>query len=417
MNIKILSIIISIFGLTLNATSQRNFQNINFAQMYDFNKTSLHPKFQCYHDKDSSSTIFYQIDLSELTYQEMADSSHIAKAKIHYEIFYNYKAKELLDSGTVYLRDTENYGKDNSSFGFFEISTSYGNKYLVHLVITDVFGKSNSETLLDIDKLGRYSQQNYYLRGIDRLPYLQNYINRGQEFQLISEINNSENEIKIKYFKPNNIIAKPPMIGIQQNKKIVYPDTTFTTQFNEGYSNLIKLKDQGYYFFNFSNKQDVGYTVYQFNSNYPYISTPMQMLMPLRYISSSKEFESLFNSNNKQKDIDKFWIEISGSAERAKNMIKLYYNRVQNANIYFASDKEGWMTDRGMIYIIYGAPDVVYRDGNMETWKYGDHRSSNNSITFDFYKSINPFTNNDYNMSRSTSYRPGWNRAIEIWRR
>jgi GWxTD domain-containing protein len=207
------------------------------------------------------------------------------------------------------------------------------------------------------------------------------------------------------------------MVGIKSNKRIIYADTNFDIQFSDGYSNLLKLKDQGFYFFNFSYKQEVGYTVFQFNSNYPYINTQMQMLMPLRYISSKKEFENLFHSKNKQKAIEDFWVEISGSKERAKNMIKLYYNRVQNANIYFTSDKEGWMTDRGMIYIIYGAPDVVYRNKSMETWKYGDHKSSSNSITFDFYKANNPFTDNDYNMSRSTAYGPSWNRAIEIWRR
>jgi GWxTD domain-containing protein len=416
MNTRLIGIVIFTL-ITINAFSQRNFHKINFAQMYDFNKTSLHPKYQCYHDKDSSSTIFYEIDLSELTYQTKIDSSHIAKATIHYEIFYNYKAKDLLDSGTVYLRDTENYGKDNSSIGFFEIPISYGSEYLVHLTINDTYGKQSSETLMDINKLDKFSQQNYYLRGVDRLPYLHNYINRGEEFQLISEQNNLSDKIKIKYFKPNNSIARPPMVGIKSNKRIIYADTNFDIQFSDGYSNLLKLKDQGFYFFNFSYKQEVGYTVFQFNSNYPYINTQMQMLMPLRYISSKKEFENLFHSKNKQKAIEDFWVEISGSKERAKNMIKLYYNRVQNANIYFTSDKEGWMTDRGMIYIIYGAPDVVYRNKSMETWKYGDHKSSSNSITFDFYKANNPFTDNDYNMSRSTAYGPSWNRAIEIWRR
>ncbi len=416
MNIRLL--VLFTFTLTvINLVAQRNFHKQNFAQMYDYNKTSLHPKFQCYHDKDSSSTIFYELDLGELTYQTKIDSSHIAKASIHYEIFYNYKAKDLLDSGTTYFKDIDNYGKNNSSIGFFEIPMSYGSEYLVHFVFTDIYGKQSTESIMDVNKLDRYSQQNYYLRGIDRLPYLHDYINKGEEFQLISEQNNLYDEIKIKYFKPNHTIARPPMLGVKSNKRIVYPDTNFDIQFTDGYSNLLKLIDQGYYFFNFSNKQEIGYTVFQFTSNYPYITSEMQMLMPLRYISSKKEFENLFNSKNKKKAIESFWVEISGSKERAKNMIKLYYNRVQNANIFFASDKEGWMTDRGMIYIVYGAPDVVYRNKSMETWKYGDHKNNARSITFDFYKTNNPFTNNDFIMSRSTTYGPSWNRAIEIWRR
>jgi GWxTD domain-containing protein len=140
------------------------------------------------------------------------------------------------------------------------------------------------------------------------------------------------------------------------------------------------------------------------------------MVMPLRYITSKAEFKALFESEDKKKAVDDFWIKISGNKERAKNMIKLYYNRVQSANQYFVSDKEGWMTDRGMIYIVFGAPDIVYRDGTMETWKYGLQQASK-SITFNFYRIENPFTNNDYWIDRSTNYTGPWNNAIEIWRR
>ena len=119
---------------------------------------------------------------------------------------------------------------------------------------------------------------------------------------------------------------------------------------------------------------------------------------------------------DKKKAVEQFWISISGDENRAKNMIKLYYNRVQNANINFTADREGWMTDRGMIYIIYGTPDVVYRDQYMETWQYGNYKN-NKAITFNFYKVNNPFTTNLYVMQRNEEYKYSWMKAVSVWRK
>ena len=40
--------------------------------------------------------------------------------------------------------------------------------------------------------------------------------------------------------------------------------------------------------------------------------------------------------------------------QKAKSLIAIYYNRIQNANLHFTTFKEGWKTDRGMIYVVFG---------------------------------------------------------------
>lgn len=413
-NLKI-SLLVLLMATTLEVWSQRNFHKQNFAEMYNNNSIKLHPVYQCYHNNDTSSTVFYQIDLSELFYIPNEDSVYSAQAQIHYEVYYNYKAKELLDSGSVYLLDSANFGKDNSSIGFFHIPLASNYQYLIYITLTDINNKYNVKTLLDINKLVTKSRQNFYIRGTDGLPFLQSYINRNQSFELVSERNN-ESDIHIRYFKSNNSIAKPPMYGSERLKRTVHSDTTYHIPMDNGYSNILQLQDQGYYHFHYDSTDSKGFTVFQFTNNYPYITSPMQMLMPLRYITSKTEFKALLNSKDKKKAVEDFWVQISGNEERAVNMIKLYYNRVQNANLHFASDKEGWMTDRGMVYIVFGAPDIVYQDRKMETWKYGSPKN-NKSITFNFYKVENPFTPDDYMMDRSNIYGVAWNNAIEIWRR
>lgn len=403
-------IILSVYGF-----SQKNFHKQNFAEMYNINTANLHPNFQCYHKTDTSSIIFYQIDLSELKYKLNEDSIYSANAMIHYEVYYNYKAKELLDSGSVYFSDTENYGKDFSSFGFFEIPLKADDKYLIYIEFNDVNQNDYSRKLIEVDKLNKLSRQNFYIKGEDELPYLQSYLTKFTSFSIYSE-RNSYSKIHTRYFKLNNIISKPPMLSPEKLNRKVKSDTLYYEIFNEGNTSLIELEKQGYYHYYFDSTKYEGYTLFQFSQSYPYITTSMQMLMPLRYITSNSEFKSLLQNENKKKAVEDFWVKISGNTERAKNMIKLYYNRVQNANICFTSDKEGWMTDRGMIYIVFGAPDIVYRDEEMETWKYGDH-TSKSSMTFDFYRAENPFTSEDFILSRSINYTKMWNNAVEIWRR
>lgn len=410
-----LSIALIVCSFALNAWSQQNFHKQNFAEMYKLNERELHPEFQCFHQDDSTSLLFYQVDLSELKYKLNKDSVHAAHAKIHYRIYYNYKAKELVDSGSFYLIDTENYLLDNSSIGYLELALAQGNQYVVFIEFTDKHSGYSLKTLLDVDKQDYLSRQNFYIRGIDQLPFLQYHVNRNQEFQLISRSEKQE-EIIVRYFEPNTKIARPPMLAPEKSTRKVLTDSLYKMSFKEGYSHILELEKQGYYHFHIDSTQSQGITLFSFTKNYPYISTPMQMIMPLRYITNRSEFKALFNSEDKKKAVDKFWLDISGNKSRAKNMIKLYYNRVQNANICFTSDKEGWMTDRGMIYIVFGAPDVVFRDQEMETWKYGNNQSKK-SIVFNFYKIDNPFSSEDFALDRDPSYNIHWNNAIEIWRR
>ena len=113
--------------------------------------------------------------------------------------------------------------------------------------------------------------------------------------------------------------------------------------------------------------------------------------------------------------VDKFWLNQAGTVERGKMLVSAYYSRVEAANLYFTSYIEGWKTDRGIIYVILGPPTEVTRTEFQEFWVYGDPNSSLEYV-YTFSKLKNPFTSNDYALSRSNSYRYGWGQAIEAWR-
>ena len=396
--------------------AQKNLQKENIASNYRPDDSYVHPSYKVYHEKDTTSIIIYEINLNELEYRVNSDSTkYIAQAKIQYALYMNYKAKELIDSGSIYISDDVNYGKDNSTLGSFSIRAKMDYTYVVKITLTDLNNGNSNVRFVDIDKLDKESRQNYFLKAEDNLPMIVDYVNRTDGYRLVHR-DTSIRIAWVKFFQPNLKPARPPMSGGMPNKRTVRSDTIYRIHFENGVSEVLHFPMQGYYHIMLDSLAQKGFTAYQFTSNYPYINSPMQMVMPLRYLSTQIEFKKIINSKNQKKAVEDFWIEISGNKDRARRMIGLYYNRVQQANTLFYSDREGWMTDRGMIYIVFGPPDMVYHDDHMETWLYG-YQKNHKSLTFDFYKTDNPFSNEDFLLNRTPVYNTPWNNALEIWRR
>jgi GWxTD domain-containing protein len=140
------------------------------------------------------------------------------------------------------------------------------------------------------------------------------------------------------------------------------------------------------------------------------------MVEPLLYITTMKEYHEMEAVANKKDAVDAFWLARTGNELRASRLIREYYQRVEKANYLFTSFQDGWKTDRGMIYMVYGPPSMVQRTDEAEIWTYGESRHLL-SLTFVFVKMQNPFTDNDYVLDRNLNYKTGWHQMINSWRR
>jgi len=154
---------------------------------------------------------------------------------------------------------------------------------------------------------------------------------------------------------------------------------------------------------------------YDYYPAFPEISEYKQMIEPLRYISTSKEYKELINAVNVKQELDNFWLKIGGSTDKAEKMLRLYYKRVEMANEKFTSYKEGWKTDRGIIYIVYGQPTSIYKGISTETWVYGEENQIL-SIKFEFNRKADAMTNNRYELVRNPDFKNNWYRAVDQWR-
>jgi GWxTD domain-containing protein len=81
------------------------------------------------------------------------------------------------------------------------------------------------------------------------------------------------------------------------------------------------------------------------------------------YIISDQERKAFLNlSNDEERDafIEQFWRRRNPDPDSPENTAREeHYRRIAYANDHYAAGKPGWKTDRGRIYIEWGAPDSV----------------------------------------------------------
>lgn len=94
----------------------------------------------------------------------------------------------------------------------------------------------------------------------------------------------------------------------------------------------------------------------------------------IEYIGEGAIYDSLTSASTldqKQYWFDQFWNVNYPSKDSLHNPIKEeYYRRIRYSNQSFGAGIEGWKTDRGHTYVVYGPPDQIDRRVNNRMWRY-----------------------------------------------
>jgi GWxTD domain-containing protein len=109
------------------------------------------------------------------------------------------------------------------------------------------------------------------------------------------------------------------------------------------------------------------------SKNYPTLKTPIELAAPLVYLMEKEEHSKLMSINSPlamKREIDRFWLNNIKNQRIAQTVIQLYYERVEEANKQFSNFKEGWKTDLGMMYILFGPPRYINSSLNDMVWSY-----------------------------------------------
>ncbi len=110
-----------------------------------------------------------------------------------------------------------------------------------------------------------------------------------------------------------------------------------------------------------------------------------EMVEQLTYVARGEEWKKIKNAaeEDKEQSFKEFWQRRDPTPETEQNeLFDEYYKRVELSNIKFGSGKrDGWRSDRGRIFIVYGSPDTIertspYRNSfvTYEIWYYTELR-------------------------------------------
>jgi GWxTD domain-containing protein len=243
------------------------------------------------------------------------------------------------------------------------------------------------------------------------LPVLDPYINRGREIYLRTYPPSSQMTGFV--YKASFPAALPPMVtDPPKTDSGMRVDSVFSLSPVEPFT----LITGGLYLLQTDTTKAQGLAFRVQGPHYPNLVELKDLIPPLIYITNREERAGLDKSYNDKKSFDKFWLDMSGSPERARKIIRNYYQRVEEANTLFTSFKEGWQTDRGMIYTLYGPPDDVVGDGTGEEWLYTETNDLPR-MRFRFVHSPNIFAPNNYVLVRSKRLDTNWFRVVDLWRK
>ncbi|NNM93884.1 MAG: GWxTD domain-containing protein [Bacteroidia bacterium] len=389
----------------------------NLSSQYQSQYRYLHPEFYVYHVSDSVSRVYYKVNRSELLYiRRNSPDSFSARASINCRVTTSYEASVLLDSATTVLSlESPSNGDKKFSYGSFPLRLNAGNDYLLTITTTDLMSRKSDVEYVPVDKSTPFGEDNFL---VTKQPggevLFKGYSDTA--LQLNVKCSRQTNRLFVNYYKRDFALAAPPFSEYQLQPFRYKGDSSFIIYPDSAGAYHIQMPPKGYYHLVYDTSTHQGCTLFRFPPYYPTVGVAAEMVGPLRYITSSQEYSNISSATDTKKAVEAFWLNLAnGSEDRARDLIRIYYNRVEDANRYFTSYLEGWKTDRGMIFLIFGPPSVVYRSSGSETWTYGEDKNFM-AISFTFEKTNNPFTSNDYSLQRQAQFRNIWYNSVDIWR-
>ena len=415
---KVLVISILMLSIVSSCARQRKVvQQQNQSYLYTPGSGFIHPEYVVFHSGDSASQLLIRINSDELLFNQANPENVMqAKVKIQYQLFditTDPDDKKIADSATV-VRKFERQTNKRVIVSSVSFKALPGKIYSMRILLSDMIHNTYQQNMVTVNKMTRFSSQNFKITAHpNNAPMFKTFLSPNEPVHILTNQSDTK-KLYVKYHKDTTPLPFPPF------SVAVEPTFNFTADslwvFNYNPQQAFLLTYKGFYFFQTDTAQKEGLLLANYGDNYPKIKEAQAMIPPLEFITTSEEFRKLQSNLKYKLTIDNYWLGLNPNTELTKELIRIYYTRMTYANQYFTSYKEGWKTDRGMIYMIFGPPSYINKGSTTETWQYYVRQDATNlSITFN--KVPSPYSENHFVMVRSDSYSVFWRTAVDSWRK
>lgn len=381
----------------------------NLSDQFDFNRSASAPDYTVLHVDSDTSVLVYRIPAVDIL-RKNSEAGFAGMMKLHYALFTGYSQTTVLDSGTIFF-DVDSGTQEVS--GNIKFRLHRNQVGVMRIDVTDVYRNHAGFCFVDVDKSDAGLRQYFALYDENDHLKFNNFVYPEQSFDLRCSSLAKTDSFYVSCYYRNFPLASPPFKMDEEKVFSMIPDSSFAVAAQDVSS--LMLHRYGFLQFKLHKSDRFGFTLFVMPEGFPVMNAAAQLIESTRYITTAKEHKELMGSSDKKYALDNLWLSIGGNANSAKSLIREYYSRAQHANRMFSSYLEGWRTDRGMIYIIFGEPQSVYRSGDSEQWTYSTLVNSPDLI-FYFKRVGNPFSNNDYSLIRQLYYENAWYMSVDQWR-
>jgi GWxTD domain-containing protein len=319
----------------------------------------------------------------------------------------------VVDSASVTYKLGAADEKRPAFFASLSIPVKQGGKYLLRLESRDVNRGSIGLEYLYVDKSDRLGAQNFkVVSAASGYPKFLRFVLPGERFK-VQYRDPSVDTVFVQYFRLESELPRPPVTATTDYTMKYTPDTAFyfplvdTADYN--------LRRQGMYFIKVDEHKEQGLTLFNFGGSFPEVKSPEELMEPLFYLTTMAEYRDLRKQQNTKLAVDDFWLKMGNNMERSRELIRVYYNRVVYSNLYFTTNKEGWKTDQGMIFILFGPPNRIQMTGTGERWYYYSRRKGR-TVEFRFDRQPDAFSHQHLVWVKTTDSQVYLNEAVRSWR-
>ncbi len=404
-------------------TVQTAVDSKDLSYLYNPTKNLFSPRYSVFNETDERSMLSVRFFNSDLYFSE-ANPQGIPTAQIliSVKVYDTGRGRILADTAASYLSIIKDTTRQEYVYSI-PMKVEAGGDYMTEVKVLDRIRMQVVQAFVPFSTLTRTSRYNFRVRSHFENNLLFNPVVATGDYVNLLYPRFPLDTIYISLYAPVEGIPDPPSMLLPERIIDYPPDTTVALAYSDTLPMM--FPGRGVYHITTERVNTEGFTFFNFGESFPVADTPEAMMDPLEYLVSKDELARMKSAPRPKVALDEFWISCGGNVERARELIRIFYTRVQYSNYYFTSFKEGWRTERGMVYIIYGPPDKVYKTSDGEQWGYrkpairstwgGRVHMSEDYIYFTFRTRKSDFTDNDFYISRSETLVTYWDQAVASW--
>jgi GWxTD domain-containing protein len=363
----------------------------------------------------TSAKIFLLVNFDNLT-EDISFEKLNNIFRIQWSFLPEYGTKERLKSGRLEFSEKYVIKTENAYQITFEVPKLKDLESAVLVMdFIDIEAATKYTYDLPIDFNAKKVDTRYliYDKEQSEFPKFTPYMFENESF-VVKAIHPSVEKLYLKRYINNSLPALSPMSAGKRNLNAEF-EAVETLEILAGKATAVK--DKGLYVLTQEpDGHSDGFGFMVVGERFPRDTEAEALRASLAYMSTPKEIEELKTTADPKEALDMYFLNVSkGNQTMAKQLIKTYYKRVADANKLFTSYKEGWKTDKGMVFVIMGPPSRVQRNRQREVWLYAQNLN-NSEIIFTFYRKSNAFTDQNFELVRYPEYSSFWYPFVDAWR-